>query len=172
MPIQLPAPHTPLVGKNGEINREWYRALLNTTQTVNASPSLGSQLSGLNPTGTTAGSPVMMGLGGSIKCAVIGRALVIAGGQAQSTVNDGGGSVQLAFGTGNAPANGAAQTGTLVGASIPFITVPASTQTGIILVSLLTNLTLRTEYWLDVALSAVGSGTASLTNFFLQAIEL
>lgn len=125
-----------------------------------------------NPTGTTSTTLVMMGLAESFTPVFSTRMEIsICGNIAQSTTADGAG-VQLSYGTGTAPANAAAVTGTQVGSltTMTFLTgvllVPFS------LTAIVTGLTAGTAYWVDLALKAVTGGTASVTNLSVSVCEL
>lgn len=129
-----------------------------------------------NPTGTASTTSLMMGLGATCTITPLGTRVrfVISG-----SVNNGtaGGSVkyQLAYGTGTAPANAAAVSGTVFGSapvqmitsagggaqSIPF------TATGIA-----TGLTPGVAYWFDIQLAAITTGTASVQSLSASAEEV
>lgn len=122
-----------------------------------------------NPTGTTNTTQVMMGLAGAITPAVTGTIMIMISGDATATSTDGY-KYQLRYGTGSAPANGAALTGTAAGSLVTIATVanktPFSTQ------AIVTGLTPATAYWFDLALAAVTAGTASVLDISLSAFEI
>lgn len=131
------------------------------------------QSSAFAPTGTTSGTAVMCGLGSgtAINPQVTGRVLLTMTGSVQNNTAGAGGQVQLRYGTGAAPANGAAATGT---ATIPFQTayVPiAGSYAPLCLVAIITGLTLGTTYWLDATQRAVGGGTFNLSNVAIAVME-
>lgn len=126
-----------------------------------------------NPAGTGNTGGVMAGLAGSITPAISGNiTLTISGTMQNSTANDGCKIVML-YGTGSAPANGAAVTGTVAG--------PPGGQTGhsanatdnvpFSMTAYVTGLTVSTAYWLDLQEGAVTGGTCSLQNIDIVAIE-
>jgi hypothetical protein len=124
-----------------------------------------------NPAGTGSTSLVMMGLGTTWAFTPnrSGKVLVIISGDAANSSN-GGFSYQIRYGTGAAPGNNVALAGSAGSATAPNIppagfAVPFSTQ------FVATGLTLGTPYWFDLALAVVGSGTASLTNLTVSALE-
>ena len=136
-----------------------------------------------NPTGTTSTTAVMMGLAGSLTPQVTGRVLLILSGDISNNTTADGVTVQLSYGTGTAPTNGAALTGTQIGGIVSFtaltgvLTVPFCVTALIIGLSVpsinsLGATTASTAYWLDAAVKAVTAGTASISNLDLVAIEL
>ena len=74
-------------------------------------------------------------------------------------------SEQLDYGTGPAPGQGAAQTGTLIGDAASFFFTYTGNQYNIPLLGLVTGLTPGTTYWFDIAFSSApgagGCGTAT-----------
>jgi len=129
-----------------------------------------------NPTGTTnTAAQVMMGLGGVITPGASGRVLfMISGDGFNSNAVGNGYIVQLRYGTGTAPANGAAVTGTAVGGSVKAVTAVTSSVQDIpfALQSMVTGLSVGTTYWYDVGLEAIGGGTANIENLSLTAAEM
>ncbi len=131
----------------------------------------------MNPTGTASATAVMMGLSVTNSALIItpqvtGRVHVtITGVVAQSTTADGA-FWDIKMGTGAAPANGAATTGTSYGSqqSMTFLTgvlkVPFS------ITALVTGLTVGTAYWIDLDLARVTGGTATMTQVAVSAFEL
>jgi hypothetical protein len=125
-----------------------------------------------NPTGTTSTTGVMMGLGSTIaytpnKTGKIKITLASTG--VNSTAGDGF-SAKLAYGTGTAPANGAALSGTAVGNTVA---VSAGTVAeGFALIALVSGLTVNTAIWIDIQLAAVTGGTASISNIVCVVEEL
>jgi hypothetical protein len=150
-------------------------SLLEACATIPAAqlPAPGSVSGGVaNPIGTTSNATlVMMGIGSG--CAFTpnrsGKALLIISGDAQNS-GTGGFSYRIQYGTGAAPANATALTGSAASATstnIPpaGIAVPFSTQ------GVVTGLTLGTAYWFDLGLAMIVSGTASVTNLTCSALE-
>ena len=126
-----------------------------------------------NPASTTNLTGVMAGLAGSITPNLTGRIfLSISGTSANNTGNDGC-VVTPRYGTGTAPSNGNALTGTVAGntggltASNGANDFSAWTAQGLV-----TGLMTGTAYWLDVGEAASTGGTCSLTNITIIAIEL
>jgi hypothetical protein len=80
--------------------------------------------------------------------------------------------VQIRFGTGSPPANGAAATGTAIGGIAS--RGAATTTTGFVplsLTALLTGLAIGVPVWLDVIFSAAGGGSVILQNVAFTAVE-
>jgi hypothetical protein len=123
------------------------------------------------PAATSSPTAVMMGLGSAwfFTPSSTGKAMVIISGDAANSLN-GGFTYQIRYGTGAAPANGAALTGSPGSATATNVpstgfAVPFSTQ------FVATGLALGTPYWFDLALAVFGSGAASLTNLTISALE-
>lgn len=123
-----------------------------------------------NPTASLVG--VMMGLAGGITPVSSGRILLLISGDVSNDTANDGASVQCAYGTGTAPLNGAAATGTnvgnpvkLVNGATPTVKIPTLCQ------GIVTGLTLNTGLWLDVNLAAITGGTATLADVTITAHE-
>lgn len=148
-------------------------------QQINTSPIsafTGATLAALpsNPTGTTSTSGVMMGLGSTctITPATSTRITVsVSGTVSNNTLNDGV-FARINTGTGVAPANAAAISGTArtsaqsatayaTGANMPY------SQTWVV-----TGLTPGTAVWIDLVFGAITGGTASITNVNCTAAEM
>lgn len=137
-----------------------------TNATLQASPT--------NPTGTSSVTQVMMGLGSTCTLTPIYSTRVevrFMGQCGNSGVAGNGSTVSVRFGTGVAPSNGAALTGTVVG-TVPQTANPATGAStwfggfgGII-----TGLTVGTAYWFDLALAA-SANTSTLTNVSCSVVE-
>ena len=126
-----------------------------------------------DPTGTADTTGDMMGLAGSITPRGTGTiCITISGSMIQSTNTDGG-KVQIRYGTGAAPANADALTGTAVGNLVILnMTTAASARLGWSCNAIVTGLTPATAYWIDVGLAAVTGGTASIKDVSISAFEL
>lgn len=125
-----------------------------------------------DPTGTTSTTPVMMGLAKAITPNTSTRILVTISGQIANNTAADGATYQIRFGTGTAPINGAALTGTQIGAN-PTETGAAigGTQTAFSITALATGLTLGTAIWIDLAIAAVTGGTASVNSLTIVTSE-
>lgn len=160
---QLPSGSSPLGTGSGGTGR--------TT-----SPAAAQSFAPANPAPTSSTTEVMMGLGStcSYTPASTGRVLVIVGLFATTAT----GLVSITaggrFGTGTAPANGAAVTGTAFGpVADPAIRAPAIGQFGGMPFSAVLSLTAGTTYWFDLAVStANASDAASVANVTVSIAEL
>lgn len=117
-----------------------------------------------NPTGTTSTTGVMMGLALTFTPKKTGRVKVYVSFNITNNTAGDGATAQLAYGTGTAPTNGAAVTGTAIGQAQSAVAASASQPEGITLVAVVTGLTVGTAYWFDVILKAVTGGTASISS--------
>lgn len=127
-----------------------------------------------NPAATSSSSSVMMGLAGTVTPAQTGKILL----QTRHDVSNGtasGGCVwQLVYGTGAAPVNGAAATGTALVGALGQVTNNATTAGFVAPASTLgyvTGLSVGTVYWYDLSLRAVAAGSCAIFNITLVAIE-
>lgn len=133
------------------------------------------QVSPANPTATSSATYVMMGLGAAASPAVITpnfstRLLVEVSGNITAT-NGQTATLQLVQGTGAAPANAAAPTGTAVG-NQPTFTALTGALTGTFSVqAIITGLTPAVANWLDIQLKS-SSGAVSITNLSVTANEI
>lgn len=125
------------------------------------------------PTGTASLTGVMMGLAGTITPVNSGTvAFTVCGDVAQNTASDGA-NIQLRTGTGAAPINGAALTGTTRGSLIKQNNVSAVVEkVPFCLHWTVTGLALSTAVWIDVGLAAVTGGTASIADVDIVADEI
>lgn len=142
------------------------------TNVVSAATPASTQASPANPTGTANTTGLMMGLAGAITPAVSGRILVtITGNGASDTINDGW-KAQIRYGTGAAPANAAALTGTAVGTlATTTADLAANNKNAFSVTAVVTGLTVSTAYWLDLSLAAITGGTATVTDVSISAQE-
>jgi hypothetical protein len=127
----------------------------------------------LTPTATTSTTGVMMGLAGIITPVRSGKVFIaISGRMNNSTVNNGC-DLQIYYGTGAAPANGAALTGTAIGGLAKLSgTNGAGYFYPFSLSAVITGLTLGTPIWVDLKQAAVTGGSASAANIGVSAFEL
>jgi hypothetical protein len=125
-----------------------------------------------NPTGTASTTGVMMGLGLAFTPKTSGFAYMLAKGAVANSVSGDGANVGVRYGTGTAPTNGAACTGSTAGTG-QIVTAAANGQkmalnTG----GFVSAMTLGTAYWVDLCVLAVTGGTATVTNLDLSAREM
>jgi hypothetical protein len=140
-------------------------AILASRQQFGATVSAGS------PVGTSSSTFVMQGVNVTVTIpAGATRAMVILTGEIGNSINNGQSYVQLAYGSGASPANGAPQTGTLIGQAIamvgPVDFSPFSQN------ALISGLVPSSQIWVGVALRTSGVGTASLTNLQITVVTL
>jgi hypothetical protein len=122
------------------------------------------QTSSASPTGTTSATGVMCGLAGLITPTQSGKILVTVNGSLNNSAASGGCQAQIRWGTGSAPANAAALTGTAVGVNCQRTGAwGANVVTPYSITALITGLTIGTQIWIDIGESAVATGTANLT---------
>lgn len=136
-----------------------------TNATLQASPS--------NPTGTGNVTGLMMGLGTTCKITPVysGRVHLQFQGSMSNTTSLASVTVQVRYGTGTAPANASAITGTAIGSAV---TGWVPTASGILpfggIGGVITGLSAGTAYWFDVSV-AVSSGTGTITAVSCSALE-
>lgn len=144
---------------------------LATTAYVDRTPG-GATATAAAPTGTTSATSVMMAIGGTFTPACTTRGYFIVSGQmANDTINDGV-TVDLRFGTGTAPVNGAAVTGTLVGIEQTRTSLVAGSRGGFTVQGRVTGLSIATAYWVDISLKRVTGGTATVTGVTCTTFEV
>lgn len=125
------------------------------------------------PTATTSNTPVMMGLAGAATPAGSGTVFFQVSGYIYGG-NDSCGE-QLRFGTGTAPVNGAALTGTLAGVQVVQLanTTGANSQGGTFTVGgIVTGLTVSTTYWFDIGVNAVNGNSCQPQAVSVSAFEI
>jgi len=127
-----------------------------------------------DPTGTTSTTAVMMGLGATLKITPQNHGRDIGGGDNTSKVkvtlfgdvaNSGitnGETAQLAWGTGTAPVNGEAATGTTFTPLLTRLAAIGAEAEQVSFVAQITGLTVQVAIWVDVQLAAVTAGTATI----------
>lgn len=117
-----------------------------------------------NPTATTSTTFVMMGLGSAcaLTPAISTRVLVTFDGSIFNSTASTNSQVELQTGTGTAPANGAAITGTTHGAAVTATSESVNGQRAFSLTRMLTGLTPGQAIWADLALKTVTAGTANV----------
>jgi hypothetical protein len=126
-----------------------------------------------NPTGTTDTTGKMMGLAGSITPKGTRIIVVISGTQDNDTNTNGRGvKAKIRYGTGTAPTNGAALTGTAVGNEPQNVNVNSvHPRTGFTCNAVITGLTADTTYWLDLGVAAIVAGTGTVYDISISALD-
>ena len=125
-----------------------------------------------NPAGTTSTTGVMAGLGVLFtpkKTGIVKITITAVG--SNNTAGDGV-QFQAAYGTGAAPANGAAPTGTAVGSPVKSTVSAAGAVEAMAKTVVILHLSVGTQYWIDVVQAAITGGTATLTGVDVLVEEL
>ena len=147
-----------------------------TARGTKVAPTNPVQKSVATVTGTTSTTSVMMGLAAAITPnAVVGTGnllINVCGDCFNATAIADGGTITIRYGTGTAPANAAALTGTAVGGAVVFNQATTAEKHPFALNAVVTGLTLGTAYWIDVSLAALTGGTATIENVSVSIIEI
>lgn len=130
------------------------------------------QASPANPTGTTSTTGVMQGLAGSLTPNYSGVIEVTINGLYANNNSASGAKFQIRYGTGSAPANGAALTGTTAGALLAPTNLNNSSVYPFSTTAIVSGLTPGTAYWIDISLAAIAAGTAALSALGVSVKEL
>lgn len=126
-----------------------------------------------DPSGTTSITGVHMGLAGAITPTKSGTIMVTIDGGCTNSVSADGCKIVVRYGSGTAPTNGASATGTAVGSELVAVLFPTpSYYTPFSKTVVITGLSLSTAYWLDITLGAIVTGTASVRDVTISAIEV
>jgi len=126
-----------------------------------------------NPTGTSSATKVHMGVGQTFTPRKTGNILCIISGTC-GTVTNKATTISLRYGTGSAPANGAAETGSSGNADITCGNASANADgKPFSLNSVISGLTIGTAIWVDfsAALSTAG-GTTTFSNISISIVEI
>jgi hypothetical protein len=113
----------------------------------------------------------MAGLAVTYTIAKTGKLLVTVSAAIGNTVGGDGCAIRMAFGTGAAPVNGAAATGTVVGVATFAIPTTGGNNVSAALAVPITGLTLGTTYWFDLQQAAITGGTTSIQNVTHSILE-
>ena len=129
-----------------------------------------------SPTGTTSTTHVMMGLGSTavLTPVVSGNVMVTLWGNVANSAAAGTARVRLQYGTGTAPANGDALTGTSACINSPqaqWLSTAAGGYAPFNLTCMVSGLTLDTAHWFDAAVASSAANTASISSATIQAAE-
>jgi hypothetical protein len=119
---------------------------------------------------------VMMGLAGSVTPTKSGTVLIVISGDMDNGTANNGAQVQIRTGTGVAPVNGAALTGTTGGGLVKMTITSGGTGTTsrvpFSLNCLITGLAVGTAVWIDVGLASLVGGTSRIRDISISAIEI
>lgn len=131
------------------------------------------QTTSTSPTGIANATAVMMGFGSTCKLTPVYSTRVKLEFVGSVTNNNSAGQavINVRYGTGGAPANGAALTGAQIGAPQQYDLVTGAKQLPFNNGVLITGLTPSTAYWFDLSLNTNGTGTASVVNTTCNAFE-
>lgn len=124
------------------------------------------------PTGTGSGSAVMMGLGCSITPSYSSRFRVIVNGNQSNSIAGAASFVQIRYGTGTAPTNGAAATGTALGTVSAYNSPSAAYAAPFAPGGIVTGATPGVTYWFDLSVFQFGGGIATTASVTCSAFEL
>lgn len=125
-----------------------------------------------DPTGTTSATAVMMGLAGSVTPTTSGKVNLTMSGIATNATGGESCQLRMRYGTGAAPANGAAASGTTTGGAINYTSATANAYVPFSVSSYITGLTPSTAYWLDMSLLQISGGTCNLYSVTIVATEV
>lgn len=129
-----------------------------------------------DPTGTTSGAGVMMGLSGAFTPTRTGRLMIVISSNISNNTLGSGAQMKIRYGTGSAPINGAALSGTVTGNTAqvvnPSLALLVAGSNNATCNSIVTGLTLNTAYWIDLSLLRLTSGTANIASVSISIIEI
>jgi hypothetical protein len=129
-----------------------------------------------DPTTTTSTAGVMMGLGSTVSFTPTrtGKIMIILSGDTDNATNGRGVNIQMRYGTGAAPANGAALTGTTVGTLIRMVNQNSNEIFPFTLNGIVSGLSVSTAIWGDISLASTGAGTntARVRDIMVTIIEI
>ena len=115
---------------------------------------------------------VMLGLAGSFVPNTGGNAILSVTGDITCSVIGDGATLQIAYGTGAAPANNAALAGTPAAKALTFIASTVAGRMPFNLTAYVTGLVAGTTYWVDLAVQNLTGGTATIANVNVVAMEV
>ena len=124
------------------------------------------------PTGTAAVTPgVMMALGSAITPTKTGNVLIVINGYMNNSVVADQCTVGIRYGTGTAPINGAAATGTALGLAVNLGQPTAGYNFPFSVTGIATGLTVATAYWVDAVLFHTTGGTCTIAGVTTTMVE-
>jgi hypothetical protein len=135
------------------------------------------QTAAVSPTGSASASGLMAGFGSAtwgtalLTPAKSGKVIVSINGGVRNT-STGGSQVGIRWGTGTAPVNGAAATGTAVGGIATRSALGANLAVPFTISGIITGLSVGTQIWLDAIVVATTTGTTELVSTAVSAFEL
>jgi hypothetical protein len=122
---------------------------------------------------TTSTAGLMQGLAVLFTPVVSSRVLIMLSGDLTNNTASDGVKIRLRYGTGSAPADEAALTGTTLG-NIPQFVPPATAnlKAPFAIQGIASGLTVGTQIWVDIELAAITGGTATAENLSLSIHEI
>lgn len=113
----------------------------------------------------------MAGLAGAITPHTTGKIVIYVSGDVNNSISEDGVNINLRYGTGAAPANGEAGSGTTCAGPTRYIAAAAGNKESFSL-QCVASVSNGTAYWIDIAFLAVTGGTATLGDVTVGAYEL
>ncbi len=156
------------VGTNGQL------LFADSTQTTGLRFGFKSQTQSTpaDPATTTSLVGVMMGLAATITPTASGNIIIVICGDTDNSGKNDGCAIQIRYGTGTAPTNGAALTGTAIGSKPITFDSAGGTVFPISVNAVVNGLTAGTAVWVDISLTALTGGTARVRNLSISIIEV
>jgi hypothetical protein len=118
----------------------------------------------------------MMGYGTTITPVRSGTLLIMVSGDLNHPAAAEGGQIQIAYGTGTAPVNGATQTGITTGSIIRYLNSSgnqgANSKVPFSIQSIVTGLVAGTSYWIDLQGASTNTGVLSVNDVTISIVEL
>jgi hypothetical protein len=126
-----------------------------------------------NPSAITSPAIEMLGLAGAIDPIVTGRVYLSVTGVVNNNVSGASANMQCRYGTGAAPANAAAATGTQIGATLNFLSASSTTEkVPFTCAGVVTGLALGTQIWIDLGVDETsGADNVTITAPTVAAFE-
>ena len=115
-----------------------------------------------------------MGIGGACAITPVNstRIAIAISGILDNNTGGNGAFANIRYGTGTAPSNGAAATGTTATKTVQVTQLLAGQNAIYSQVAVVTGLMIGTNYWIDLALGIVVGGTARIRNLNVMAYEV
>jgi hypothetical protein len=125
-----------------------------------------------NQSGNATATFKMNGLACAITPVATGRVVFMITGQQTNNTSGDGVTIKLAEGTGAAPSNAAAATGTVISATQTWTALTGQLTTQFAIIASATGLALSTAVWFDLQIADVTGGTVTVTNVDCTAHEI
>lgn len=126
----------------------------------------------VDPGTTSSTVGVMMGLAIPFTPTTTGKIRITITGDVDNATNARGSQYQIRYGTGTAPNNGVALTGTAIGALQKFFNNNANERSPFTLIYPITGLTLNTSIWVDISLASITGGTSRVRDLAVVIEEI